>query len=155
MPWHDPGTKPQQALEMTEVGTEGEGEQGPPQEDEAGETREPRPLLRPTASALFPGGADAAVLEARSRAVWGAHDGTSHSAGGGGGGSKVSNVRKAGPISIGGVAGTSVRQSAVDESSHEHQRRAAQPAKMDEVARLEKVAQLLRKREKRNSQYLH
>ena len=154
MPWHDPSTKPQQALEMTAVGTGGEGVEGHPQEDEAGETREPRPLLRPTASVLFPGGADAAVLEERSRAVWGAHDGgTSHSAGGGGG--KVSNVRKAGPISIGGVAGTSVRQSAVDESSHEHQRRAAQPAKMDEVARLEKVAQLLRKREKRNSQYLH
>lgn len=94
-------------------------------------------------STLFSGGENAAADATRSHSVWNAHDKRA------GPGSKVSMKRRAGPTQV------DVMQMDPETQSMSHQRRAAQPAKMDEVLRLEKVAQLLQKREKRNSQYLH
>ena len=153
MPWHDPSTKQVHTMPGTmpvleDYDSEADDEEASRTnvESQHGKARRPR-----VGSSLFVGGDDTAIMAERSHAVWEQHhiSATGSAASGIGTGQKVSKKRRADPAQI------NVRQPGDQGQSKEHQRRAALPAKMDDVKSLQKVEQLLRKREIRNEHYLH
>ena len=153
MPWHDPSTKQVHAMPgampvVEEYDSEAEDEEATRTNVESQDGKVRRPRL---GSSLFAGGEDTAIMAERSHAVWDQHDmvATSSAASGIGSGRKFSKKRRADPAQV------NVRQTGNQEQSEEHQRRAALPAKMDDVKRLQEVEKLLRKRETSNKHYLH
>ncbi len=143
MPWHEPGTKELHA--SAEHGSETEDDQ---EEGEGDVEQIPHSVGRARlASTVFAGGKDAATTARRSKSVWDQHDRRATELTGVS--SKLSKTRRADPTRV------DVRQAVSDNESMHHQRRAALPAKMDDVARLVEVERLLRQREVRNPQYLH
>ena len=151
MPWHDPSTKQVHTMPGTmpvleEYDSDADDEEASRTNVELQHGKAMRPRQ---GSSLFAGGEDTAIMAERSHAVWEQHHITSSAASGIGTSQKFSKTRRADPAQI------NVRQPGSQDQSEEHQRRAALPAKMDDVKRLQKVERLLRKREIRNEHYLH